>query len=92
MVADAKVKVGLAATREEALASLNGVTTEQPPVPLPEPLADRSLSAQPPTPLITSIEVTDANDGGVEDLHGDGIDESDRLRAAQKKMQTPSDE
>ncbi|MBI4022556.1 PH domain-containing protein [Candidatus Berkelbacteria bacterium] len=87
-LAKLKVETGMARNEAEALATLHRSVGESPSEhqdhssPPPEsPVGPTSPRPAPPSPV---VPVSTADE--VEDLHGDGIDESDRIRAAQKKL------
>lgn len=91
-VAHAKVAVGMAASEEEALKSLNSISpnaseelkavAEHEEQFHTETETPSSVPATPPSGSTSDVPVVEE----IEDLHGDGIDASDRLRAAQKQL------
>lgn len=87
-VAHAKVAVGMAKSEEEALLELDrsvGNLSANLATEAQEIVKEHEQTLhQPPSPAPTPTPSTPETE--VEDLHGDGIDASDRLRAAQKRL------
>lgn len=97
-IAEVKAQTGMSASVEAALAELEkstGDVSEPDILNEPEPRKQQISPVADPAPTIpdapaapetkpTPFITTSADE--VEDLHGDGIDESDRLRAAQKHL------